>query len=68
MPIDVKDITSIDSARLKLEELSEDYKKITDELLEKSYEVAIVREQINNCIELIAAFKSQDTTLTKNGD
>ncbi len=68
MSIDVENITSIDSAKLKLKELSEDYKQLTDELLKKSYEVAIVREQINNCLELIAAFKSQEEQPVVDGE
>lgn len=67
MSIDVENITSIEAAKMKLKELSEDYKKLTDELLKKSYEVAICREQINNCLELIAAFKSQEETVA-NGE
>lgn len=68
MSIDVENITSIDSAKLKLKELSEDYKQLTDDLLKKSYEVAIVREQINNCLELIAAFKTQEKQPVVDGE
>lgn len=63
MSIDVQNITSVESAKKKLQELSEDYKELTDDLLKKSYEVAICREQINNCLELIAAFNSQKETV-----
>lgn len=67
MSVDINNITSIELAKIKLKELSEDYKNLTDELLKKSYEVAIVREQINNCLELIAAFKNQEST-TEDGE
>lgn len=60
MSVDVENITSKESAQIKLKELSEEYKQLADELLKKSYQVAIVREQINYCMELIAAFNDQD--------
>lgn len=66
MSIDVKDITSKESAQIKLKELSEEYKKLADELLKKSYQVAIVREQINYCMELIAAFSDQNVEKVYN--
>ena len=66
MSMDAGNITSVESANLKLKELSEDYKKLADELLKKSYEIAIVREQINNCLELIVAFKKQEEDQKNN--
>lgn len=63
---DIK-ITSSESAKNKLKELSDDYKKLTDELLKKSYEVAICREQINNCLELIASLQEREELESSNG-
>lgn len=50
-----------ENIKKKLEELSELYKKLADELLVKTYETKIVREQINYCLELLSIIEEEKT-------
>lgn len=53
-----EDITSQDLAKKKLKILEQEYKDASDEVLKKLYELSIIRQQINDCLELISAFES----------
>ncbi len=52
------EITSQDLAKKKLQTLEVEYKEASDEVLKKLYELSIIRQQINDCLELISAFES----------
>lgn len=56
-----KSLTDPENIKKKLEELSELYKKLVDELLTKTYETKIVREQINYCLELLSIIEEEKT-------
>ena len=57
-----------DLVKTKLKDLSTEYKTHIDEVLVASHLLAVIRAQINSCLEFVAFYEQQENPLEQNGD